>query len=252
MMMLRDYFEPAGQQRALEEYGKFARAKGWDIGEKMRLYGASARAFDPTKPDSETFGDIYKILSGWQVFRGACTSARWSSQDTFDRIRKEFCEFSWGGPVSLLTLAGSGKDEALLSRLESVRGIKPNVGYPVMAVSKFLHAYNPSLFPIYDNEVIWERVFRRFKNEFKEFCWSSKLDYDIGFTPLFLRNYVSWSSSIVASAHPKFMEIFVAWLVKQPGCQMPRDFDASSLYATAFEFTAIGAAEAEKGSIRAA
>ncbi|HME35543.1 MAG TPA: hypothetical protein VKF84_09925 [Candidatus Sulfotelmatobacter sp.] len=251
-MMLRDYFEPAGQQRALEEYGKFARAKGWDIEEKMRLYRASARAFDPTRPDSEAFDEIYRILCGWQVFRGACMSACWSSRETFDRIRKEFCEFAWGGPVSLLSLAGRGKEETLLSRLESVRGIKPNAGYPVMAVSKFLHAYNPSLFPIYDNEVIWERVFRRFKNEFKEFCWSSKLDYDIGFTPLFLRNYVSWSSSIVSSAHSKFMEIFVDWLVKQPSGQMPGDFDPLNLYATAFEFTVIGAAEAEKSSTLAA
>src|SRR5271165_1978487 len=105
-MMLRDYFEPAGQQRALEEYGKFARAKGWDIEEKMRLYRASARAFDPTRPDSEAFDEIYRILCGWQVFRGACMSACWSSRETFDRIRKEFCEFAWGGPVSLLSLAG--------------------------------------------------------------------------------------------------------------------------------------------------
>jgi len=38
------------------------------------------------------------------------------------------------------------------------------------------------------------------------------------------------------------METFVDWLSKQPGGQSPRNFDALSLYATAFEFTAIGAA----------
>jgi hypothetical protein len=251
-MMLRDYFELAGQQRALGEYGKFARAKGWDIEEKMRLYEASTRAFDPNKPDSKAFGEIHDILRCWQVFRGTVVSTCWSQQEIFDGIRRGFAEFAWGDPIALPNFARSGKQEVLLSSLVKMGALKPNVGYPVMAVSKFLHAYNPSLFPIYDNEVIWEKMFKRFKNEFKEFCWTSKLVYDVGFTPLFLRNYISWASSIVVSAHPRFMETFVDWLSKQLGGQSPRNFDALRLYATAFEFTAIGAAEAEQSSIRAA
>jgi hypothetical protein len=251
-MMLRDYFEPAGQVRALEEYSKFASVRGWGIDEKIRLYEASTRAFEPAMPDPEAFGEIYRILRRWQVFRGTAARACWSQLEIFDGIRNEFSEFAWGSSVALPNFAGSGKQEGLLSSLAKIKGIKPNAGYPVMAVSKFLHAYNPSLFPIYDNEVIWERVFRRFKNEFREFCWTSKLAYNVGFTPLFLRNYISWASSIFATAHPRFMEAFVDWLSKQPGGQLPRNFNTLSLYATAFEFTAIGAAEAEHGSIRAA
>jgi hypothetical protein len=42
------------------------------------------------------------------------------------------------------------------------------------------------------------------------------------------------------------MATFLDWLGKQPGSDLPkRKFDASSLFATAFEFTAIGAAIAE-------
>jgi hypothetical protein len=56
----------------------------------------------------------------------------------------------------------------------------------------------------------------------------------------------------MASAHPKFMKLFVDWLSKQSGGQLPRSFDALSLHATVFEFSAIGAAKAEQSSIRAA
>ena len=32
-----------------------------------------------------------------------------------------------------------------------------------MPVSKFLHFYNPGLFPIYDTEMIFNKVLKRFK-----------------------------------------------------------------------------------------
>jgi len=124
-MMLRDYFEPAWQQRALGKYGKFARAKGWDIEEKLRLYEASTLAFDPNKPDSKAFGEIYDILRCWQVFRGAVVSTCWSQQEIFDRIRMGFAEFAWGGPIVLPNFARSGKQEVLLSSLVRWKRLNP-------------------------------------------------------------------------------------------------------------------------------
>ena len=45
--------------------------------------------------------------------------------------------------------------------------------------------------------------------------------------------------------HATFMQVFVDWLDKQPGTEVPkRSFDVATLYATAFEFTAIGASAA--------
>jgi|ERR1700677_505725 hypothetical protein len=248
-MTLRDYFQPAGQQQALEQYSKFACDKDWSIEEKIRLYNASNRAFNPTTPDPKAFDEVYNILRGWQAFRGVAVNLCWSPQKIFDTFRNEFSEFAWGGCVALPNFVGSGKEDDLLIKLPKMREIKPNQQYPVVAVSKFLHGYNPSLFPVYDNGVIWEQVFRRFKNEFREFCRTSNVVCDLGFTPLFLRNYVSWASSLLASAHPKFMETFVDWLNKQPGGQLARNFDALTLYATAFEFAAIGAAKSENTPI---
>ena len=135
--------------------------------------------------------------------------------------------------------------------LESTKmqGIKPKRGYPTMAVSKFLHFYNPSLFPIYDSEAIWEGVFMgRFRNDFREFCRTADIPYEAVIqqgTATFLRAYMDWASSLLSFAHGSFMQVFVEWLEGQPGVGLRQlTFDASTLYATAFEFTAIGATAA--------
>jgi hypothetical protein len=123
-----------------------------------------------------------------------------------------------------------------------MQGIKPHKGFPVMAVSKFLHFYNPGLFPIYDHEVVWNKVFGHFGTDFRNFCAAAKITYDVGDTAFFYRNYLSWASSLLSSAHEEFMRVFVEWLGKQPGADLAsRSFNCRMLYATAFEFTAIGA-----------
>jgi hypothetical protein len=64
-------------------------------------------------------------------------------------------------------------------------------------------------------------------------------------TAAFLRYYMDWASSLLLVAHEGFMQVFVEWLEKQPGVELrQRTFDAATLYATAFEFTAIGATAA--------
>jgi hypothetical protein len=91
-------------------------------------------------------------------------------------------------------------------------GIKPNAGYPVMTVSKFLHFYNPALFPIYDTEVVENRVLKRFRGEFRAFCVDAGVPNDTGESAAFLRSYGCWGSSLVAGAHSAFMDRFLAWL----------------------------------------
>ena len=116
-----------------------------------------------------------------------------------------------------------------------------------MTVSKFLHFFNPSLFPIYDTAVVWNKAFRRFGSDYRAFCDGANLDSSAD-GAAFLRNYVCWASSVMTGAAPDFMSSFVAWLEDE----LPRKRFASihpaflrTLYATAFEFTAIGAAMAE-------
>jgi hypothetical protein len=91
-------------------------------------------------------------------------------------------------------------------------------------------------------QVIWNKVLKHFRNEFKEFCWAFSPPYDVEDTPIFYRNYMCWGAALLASAHPRFMEIFTEWLADQPGADLSkRHFDASRLFATAYEFVIIGA-----------
>jgi hypothetical protein len=248
---IKDYFQPHGQKRALEAYASFAGGSAWSIPMKMDLYVSSRAAFNPENTDVvafTAFEAIYgNLVSYWQVFRPHGADECWPARQIFDTIKQHFAGFGWGGPVSLTNLLSDGKHQSLMFSLMEMEKIKPNNDYPIMAVSKFLHFYNPSLFPIYDTEVIWNRVFKHFKKDYDSFRTSSNLATRAG-DAAFLRNYLCWASSLVESAHTGFMTAFVDWL----GDELPRrKFDAlgretlSTLYATAFEFTAIGAAVIE-------
>jgi hypothetical protein len=128
-----------------------------------------------------------------------------------------------------------------------MQDIKPKSGYPIMTVSKFLHVYNPGLFPIYDNAVIWERVCNgRFKNDYREFGEREKIPRKEWFgdsTLEFIPYYMRWASSLLSTAHPQFMRIFAEWFKQQCFGILNEQLELTTLYATAFEFTVIGAAE---------
>jgi hypothetical protein len=252
---LRSYFETADQQRrALDAV---AGGRWLDPSGNLNLYEASWSAFDPSSSAFSAFQNFEKIYNelkqpgklGWNVFRPSSPADCWPPRQIFETIKREFSEFAWRGPVNLLDFLNSGSGPRLESSLAKMQGIKRKQGYPTMAVSKFLHFYNPSLFPIYDNEVIWEKVFMgRFRNDFREFCRSANIPYERVIkedTAAFLRYYMDWASSLLLVAHERFMQVFVEWLEKQPGVELrQRTFDAATLYATAFEFTAIGATAA--------
>jgi hypothetical protein len=248
-MAVRSYFESEdGQKRSLEACRNFLRSKDWAVGDRLKLYDVSRHAFNPVmSPDAlERFRQIYDELvrpapaGGWGIARNA-SGPLWSAEKTFQIIKVEFSNFSWDGAVTLMNFQNSSH-AALLSSLEKMRTFKPVANWPVMPVSKVLHFYNPALFPVYDNDVIWNKVLKHFRNEFKEFCWTFSPPYDVEDTPTFYRNYMCWGAALLASAHPRFMEIFAEWLAKRPGAELStRQFDASGLFATAYEFTIIGA-----------
>jgi hypothetical protein len=249
--VLRSYFESEdGQKHALEACCNFLGAKDWAVGDRLKLYSASRHAFGQLVPQSDAlkwFRQIYDELvrparaGGWGIARNAA-GPLWSAEKTFQTIKDEYSEYLWGGPVTLLNFHDSSTQAVLVASLEKMRAFKPVANYPVMAVSKVLHFYNPELFPVYDNEVIWNKVLKHFKNEFREFCSASSPPYDGGDTPILYRNYMCWGAALLASAHSRFMEMFEEWLAKQPqACLTMRSFDASRLFATAYEFMIIGA-----------
>jgi hypothetical protein len=210
----------------------------WCVSKNLDLYEASQRAFDPSSAADDAlrnFEQIYSELKSgkWQVFRPSRAAECWQPQKIFDTIKSEFSrfsahpgdaalphglKFSWRGPVNLLNFPMSETGLHLESCLAKMREIKPKQDYPVMTVSKFLHFYNPGLFPIYDTEVVWKKVFGRFKNDFREFCERENISYDRATkeeTATFLRDYMRWASSLLSVAHGNFMTVFVDWLDEQ-------------------------------------
>lgn len=245
---VRSYFESEERQKsALEACRNFLGVKGWTVGDRLKLYDLSRLAFNPNASPTAAaihFRQIYDDLvrvpncGGWGIARNA-SGPMWTSDKTFETIRVEFSKFAWDGKVSLLNLSGTTD---VLPSLEKMRSFKPVADWPVMAVSKVLHFYNPELFPIYDVEVIWRKVLTRFKAEFKAFCLAHSRPWDFGDTPTFYRNYMAWGKCLLSAGHPRFMEVFKVWLDAQPGANLSkRPYDASRLFATAYEYMIIGA-----------
>lgn len=112
-----------------------------------------------------------------------------------------------------------------------------------MTVSKFLHFRNPSLFPIYDTAVIWNEVFARFGEDYQEFCEQWRLDPD-AWGAGFIANYVCWAGACMQQADSDCMSIFAGWLCAQApdeARQLAQVRPLNTLFATAWEFIAIGA-----------
>ena len=245
-LTLSNYFTKQGQRRALDAYSEFATGSAWSVPMKMDLYELSCEAFAGTGSLS-AFERIYNnLVSYWQVFRPHGADQCWDAARIFETLRRELSGFSQSDGANLVNF-DRNKRHSLMFSLMALGDIKPNADYPTMTVSKFLHFFNPSLFPIYDTAVVWNKVFARFGGDYRAFCAASDLD-PASEGAGFLRNYVCWGNSLSTTAAPEFMESFVGWLEDQ----LPRKRFASldrtflaNLYATAFEFTAIGAAKAE-------
>jgi hypothetical protein len=151
---IRSCFESDRQQRRALNAFFDAWGGWWPVSNNLDMYEASQSAFDPSLSDDEAlryFMKIYDELGCWQVFRSRQKDAySWEPLQIFKTIKREFREFSWSGRVNLQNVLKSGTGYRLESCLRKMEGIKQKQGYPHMAVSKFLHFYNPALFPIYD------------------------------------------------------------------------------------------------------
>ncbi|MGD0694463.1 MAG: hypothetical protein ABSB82_06370 [Terriglobia bacterium] len=247
---LRVYFETErGQIAALEA----AKRNAWlDPLDNIVLYTLSRCAFDAELPKEDAcrcFENIYyRLTEGrWGAFRPAPRAQCWRADKIFETTKKEFQGLSRTSPVNLLNFEREGTEQSLKSGLAKMQDIKPKRGYPIMTVSKFLHVYNPGLFPIYDTAVIWNRVCNgRFKNDYREFGRREKIPDKVWFgdsTLDFIPYYMRWASSLVSTAHQQFMHIFAEWFEHQCFGIVNKQLELTTLYATAFEFTLIGAAE---------
>ena len=141
-------------QKAFDHYLRhYVGQKGWGIKERVDLWERACKAFGQSS--AADFHELYQRLRGsWQVFRGS--SNYWSEPETFDVLRncdRQFAQYK-------LSSFGEHDRSAVWGFIKNVEGIKTNkTGPSVVAVSKFLHFWNPRLFVIVDDSVVWKCVF---------------------------------------------------------------------------------------------
>jgi hypothetical protein len=259
-MKSEPYFQNRNRTRkALARYALFASGKGekgWSIAEsKLRLYRHAVNAFAGTSDERirrASHEEVYgRLRSWWGVGRNGTL---WERATVFDVLENNCRACSRSSGLTLNTLEDEQTQTAVVACLESMRGLKRlrSGHYPVMAVSKNLHFFNPRLWVIYDNEVVVGKVYRVFKEE-----WAAtygRIAVETGDADIsFYLAYLLWASHSIRNAYAGFMDDFADWFiatVRHEG-EEAEDFrgELRSSFATAFEFIIIGAAHLEGGDM---
>jgi hypothetical protein len=253
------YFQnPEKTRAALARYAHFASPKGekaWSIAEsKLDLYRRAVIAFDGRSDESTSTSNhetIFEHLRSW--YGVGRNGVLWDAATLLGVLMKECKPCSRTSGVTLTSLAETSNQRAVVECLESMRGLKElrSRNFPVMAVSKTLHFFNPRLFAIYDNDIVLKKVYRVFRSD-----WDSCYD-KIGahvkdeWVDFYLA-YLLWGGSMIRSAHPTLMEDFADWFIESVSEERnAADFrdELRVSYATAFEFIIIGAAYLEAACV---
>lgn len=131
----------------------------WKLDDKIRLYELAKDAFNQNvslQQREEKFKLMYDDLKSWQIFRKARHYL--SYQELFSLLNTDTCQACSRERVTLLDW--KNHYSVIAECIEKVKNIKikPSGKYSVMAFSKFLHFFNPKLFPIFDQEYIGKKV----------------------------------------------------------------------------------------------
>lgn len=144
-------------QTALNTY--IEKRDNWKLDDKVRLYEWAKDAFKQNvalQQREEKFKLVYGDLKSWQVFRNG--QQYLSCQELFSLLNTDTCLACSTERVTLLDWENNSL--SIAECIEKVKNIKINRSgkYSVMALSKFLHFFNPKLFPIFDHEYIGKKV----------------------------------------------------------------------------------------------
>ncbi len=150
-------FERATILNAFDQHAwRYAkRERPWDVDHHVMLWQTARSAFGTG--DEAEFQTLYSTLQKkWQAMRRA--QEKWDVHEAFERFMQLDAKYS----SKRLTDLKADDVKPLWNLLRSVEGLKSNkYGSSVVAISKFLHFWNPRLFVIVDDAVIWNQVFGR-------------------------------------------------------------------------------------------
>jgi hypothetical protein len=266
-LQLIGYFEGPYYEMALERYEKEAKARRWALSDRLALYNKAKVSFGlpdapvissepPAQNEKEeaakqAFESLYdELRATWKVFRGS--GDVWTAEQIYSALQTGCSACSRASGLHLMNLDTSVQDgnrASLRSALIRLAGLKQNATYPWMAASKFLHFFNPHLFPIFDQTVIWKEVLSgAFKRDYLLFCERRQIRVD-EMSAQFNVNYTLLAAECLQAADAEFMDYFSAWYRRlAEGEDDPQAVldDMSTYYAAAFEFVAMGAAALEQ------
>ncbi len=230
-----------------QHFAKYAESKTWTVPHHIEMWDLARKAF--LHHDSEAFDRMYDAMrKGWQVFRGK--KERPSSRELLDKLTALDSRFA------NRRLSSLHREDAvpLWTLIKRLAGIKPlNAGPSVMAISKFLHFWNPRLFVIVDMAMMWNWVFKH--------CWIwdpiKRLHTDLQVSlPSELRNDAGYKSDLgkylsillwcceVTKENPCVVNGFEDHVRNRAGIatpQIPPDLDTYE--AAAIEWFLLGAVE---------
>jgi hypothetical protein len=131
----------------------------WSVRGYAALWSLGAQAF-AGNGDREAFENLYRAMIGWLVFRGPA-GPRMPAAEVFEVLTEIGRRFPRLRKLSLAELATADAPD-LRQALVLAGAIKRNKSGPsLVAVSKFLHFWNPRLFMIVDDQEIGARVLGR-------------------------------------------------------------------------------------------
>jgi hypothetical protein len=258
-MRSEPYFQdPKRTRAALARYAHFASAKGekaWSIAEsKLDLYRDAVIAYashaDESTRKSSHEAVFGRLRSWWGVGRNGML---WDAATVLSVLTDKCQPCSRSNGLTLRSLESTPNQQAVVECMDRMRGLKKlrSSKFPIMAVSKTLHFFNPRLFVIYDNDIVLNKVYRVFRSDWKSCRDRIGADvHDEGIA--FYLAYLLWGSYMICNAHPTLMEDFAAWFIetvsKERNAEDFRD-ELRVSYATAFEFIIIGASYREAAGV---
>lgn len=255
----RFFTEPEMMRKALARYAQLVGGKGekaWSISEsKLGLYRHAATAFAGTTDECtrrSSHETVYEHLRRW--WGVGRNGTLWDAATIFGVLTNQGQPCSRSAGLTLPSLEDRASQKAVIECLESMKWLKQlrSGRYPIMAVSKNLHFFNPRLFVIYDNDIVLKKVYRVFRSDWNSCYARIGVDSDDAGIDFYLA-YLLWGGHMIRNAYVNFMDDFADWFIKavmQEGDNAEDFHDELRVsFATAFEFIVIGAAHLERASV---
>lgn len=246
---LLDYFQEGRWRPALRRYAQFAEESGWCVPHRLEMYNLGKLAFDVALDESvrlEAFMNLYESLRGfWRVFNNS--TSHWTEEQALEFFTTNAEECGPASVRSLENVSRSEMREVVLPFLDRISEIKTvaDSSYPTITASRFLHFFNPHMFPNFDNVLMNQQVLQAFGNDFDRYCADTGIA-DWEHYAAFYGQFMLWAGRHIQNADPEFFKDFEEWFRAQvEGEDDPNGVleEAGKYHATAFEYVAIGAAK---------